>query len=346
MKFYKLATTFLSAFSVTLFPLCVFADPHPAGLKSHRFNGPTNPFTSNSITTFEIVARECSDVPYKNGTSESDCRNGNVRSVITGDFTERLGQRVEYKFDIRAREPISYKSWNNSHAIGHLPAAQDSRLHIAQWQGPANKSFIYMLKLDGTRGVTFLGQPCFSIEELKGWNTFSLKTKWANDDKGWVVVKCNDDIVYFKDGVPTNRPDFCFITNECTPGQTINPKKIQFALGPVMKGFGPEWKQYSKPSPFTDFPKPIRFEVRDVSINKGVSLYGPEERALVARLQDHLKKLECDPGPVDGLMGAKTRDAALTCRTFSAGQLPETIGFRTIRDVVTAYETNFPVPEQ
>ncbi len=345
MDIYKLAAGLLSAFLVAVTPLGVVADTHPAGLRPSPFNGSTKPMTSNGITTFEIVARECSNVGYNNGSGESDCPNGNVRSVITGHFTEGLGQRVEYKFDIRAQDPISYKVWNNSHAAGNLPSSQDSRLHIAQWQGPAKKSFVYMLKLDGTRGVTFLGQPCFSIEDLKDWNTFSLKTRWANDNKGWVVVKCNDNIVYLKEGAPTNRPDFCFITNECEPGRTMNPKKIQFALGPVMKGFGPEWKKYSKPSQFTDFPTPIRFNVRDVSITKGVSLYGAEERELVARLQDHLTKLRCDPGPVDGLIGAKTRDAALTCRTFLAGQLPEIIGFRTIRDVVKAYETNFPVTE-
>nr|WP_306265202.1 peptidoglycan-binding domain-containing protein [Pararhizobium sp. IMCC3301] len=180
---------------------------------------------------------------------------------------------------------------------------------------------------------------------MKGWNSFSLKTRWANDNRGWVVVKCNDDVIYVKEGAPTNRPDFCFITNECQPGKIMNPKRLQFAIGPVMKGFGPEWKKYSKPSPFTDFSDPIKMEIRNLFITKGVQLYGPKEKTLVAELQTHLVELGCDPGPVDGQMGNKTRLAALSCRNFADGELPETVDFQTLPGVLTAYRGRFPLQQ-
>ena len=162
----KLVSAAIALLYVVLSGLA-FADPHPEGLIGNRMNGSAKPVTENGITTFQISSRECSRVNYDNGSGENDCVNGNVRSVINGGFSDRLGEAIEYRFDIRIPDPVSYRVWINSHASGHIPRGEDSRLHIAQWQGNARKSFVYMLKLDGTRGVTFLGRPCFSAQQMK-----------------------------------------------------------------------------------------------------------------------------------------------------------------------------------
>lgn len=83
-----------SAFLLAFVAGAASADPHPAGLRNHKFN-PLDPVTENGVTTFTIHDRQCSTVLYGDGRGENDCHNGNVRSILTAGFRERLGQSVE-----------------------------------------------------------------------------------------------------------------------------------------------------------------------------------------------------------------------------------------------------------
>lgn len=320
------------------------AEPHPAGMRNHNFNGPIEPDTRIGITTFRIEDKGCSSVDYGDGRGENDCRNGNVRSALVSGKREQVGQSVEYRFDMQVGEGFSYPGFYNTNAAGFLPDMWDSRLRIASWEGPATKNFIYMMKLDARRGIDFAGRTCVAPERLTNWNSFSMQVRWASDRSGWIKVTCNDQVVYIEEGIPTNQAPHCYVTNECESGVAKNPREFLFILGPVMAGFGPEWEKYGRPNQFTEIqPDGITLRVRNVAIVAAPPLYGPEDRNVVRQLQRHLAALECDPGPADGVVGAKTREAALACRPFPEGELPEELNVATVRTFLELYERDYPV---
>ncbi|MEX0852057.1 MAG: hypothetical protein WD036_02050 [Bauldia sp.] len=317
------------------------ADPHPAGFFSHKFNGPSKPVTENGITTFQISDEQCSNVDYGDGRGESDCYNGNVRSVLSGpSFT--MGDRVEYRFDIRVDSAFAYPGYRNGHAVGFLRGGWDSRLRIASWEGTFLHNFFYMLKLDATNGITFLGQQCQSPDRFGEWVAFSMKVRWAADEKGWIKVSCDDRVIYGDEDVATNQAPHCYITNQCEAGIHKNPKKGFFILGPVMSGFGTEWEKYledSGGSAFTKIqPGGITIEIRNILVAKGAVLYEPDDVAVIRQLQERLAALGCDPGKADGAPGKRTRDAALACSQFAAGRLPAELNVATARTFLELYQ--------
>ena len=340
------------AMMIALLAVCagVGADPHPAGLKDHKFN-PVDPVTEDGVTTFRIFDRKCSDVPYGDGRGETDCHNGNVRSILSRGFSEQLGDTVEYRFDIFVEKEFRYRGYENPHAWGFLGVGQtwplqnhDSRLRIASWEGPLLHNFIYMLKLDSLRGAYFLDETCFGPDRFGEWNSFSMKIRWADDDRGWIRVACNGETIHLAEGLATNQAPHCYITNQCEPNVEKHPEKFLFALGPVMAGFGPEWKKFGKLSQFTDIqPEGITLRMRNIEIDSGASLYGPDDREIIRELQAHLNALGCNAGPVDGIAGEKTRAAALECREFTGSEFPENLTVLTAPVILAAYREKFPV---
>lgn len=311
------------------------ADPHPLGKGNHRLNGSVQPVTQDGVTTFVIRSGECSNRKYGDGRGESDCSNGNVRSLLTGTNVS-VGETVTYEFEVRA-DPLTYEGFVNSHAAGFLYRLQDSRLRIASWEGNHLHNFIYILHLDARRGIRFLDTTCAGPEEIGNWMRFKMEVKWRNDKRGWIRVSCNDTIVYFAENVETTDAPHCYITNVCEPDISKSPRRIYNLHGPVMAGFGHEWKKYGLQSPFTEFSGDIRVQMRNISLRKGATLYDDNAKSAVMELQQKLTALGCDPGPIDGLMGAKTRDAATNCRAFDDDQVPDAINAMTVGKWRDAY---------
>jgi hypothetical protein len=245
------------------------ADAHPKGFSSHRFNGSAKPVTKAGITTFQVFDRKCSTVDYGDGRGESDCYNGNVRSTLVRSPDARLNESLDYRFDIWIDPSFAYPGFFNDHSIPFLQGGIDSRLRIASWEGTFLHNFLYMLKADGTNGLTFLGKQCQAGKEFGTWVTFSMKIRWTADKTGWISVACNDKVIYAEKSTATNQAPHCYITNQCEAGIRKNPKRFIFILGPVMAGFGHEWKKYSKPSPFTEIqPEGITVRMRNISVKK------------------------------------------------------------------------------
>jgi len=243
------------------------ADPHPQGFVNNRLNGSSKPITKNGVTTFQIFDKQCSNVDYGDGRGENDCQNGAVRSALSKNSDAKLGSIVNYRFDIWIDKSFSYPGYYNDHATGYLSGAWDSRLRIASWEGHYIHNFLYMLKADARNGITFLGKQCQKPEKFGEWVTFSMKVRWSSDKSGWMEVKCDDITIYISEGVATNQNPHCYITNQCEIGVMKNPKNIHFILGPVMAGFGYEWKKFGYASQFTDIQKEgITVKVRNVSV--------------------------------------------------------------------------------
>ena len=245
------------------------ADGNPKGFATHRFNGSVQPVTKDGITTFRILDKQCSSVDYGDGRGENDCRNGNVRSALVARGNAKIGSTVEYSMDIRIDPSFAYPGFYNDHSIGYLRDASDSRLRIASWEGPLVHNFLYMLKVDARHGVTFLGKQCQAPAQFGNWVSFSMRVNWTNNKSGWIDVKCNGEIVYSATNVATNQAPHCYITNQCEKGVAKNPKSFIFIVGPVMAGFGFEWKKYGKPSPFTEIQKDgIIVQMKNIKVKK------------------------------------------------------------------------------
>lgn len=306
------------------------ADPHPEGFRDHRFNGANNPTTEGGVTRFSIASGECSDIDYGDGRGESDCFNGNVREVLIGPEA-RLGESVTYSFEVRIPEPIQYYGWNNSyHASQFLGDGWDSRLRIASWEGNQVKNFVHLLKLDARRGLVFHGEICADPDEMQDWVRFSLETRWADDGRGWTRVTCNDRTVYFLEGAPSQTNPHCYVQNECEPGVAKSPSRFLFIVGPVLAGNGRDWERLGRSSQFNEFPGEITVEMRDLEVRRSATLYDDFARENVRALQTRLTELGCNPGPVDGAMGQRTRAATLECRSFGDTVVPDAVNARTV----------------
>mgnify|MGYP000530689771 CR=1 FL=1 len=330
---------FILSVLLALWPITGFGETHPYGLSAHPFNGSVAPETADGVTRFEIRNHECSERTYGDGRGEHDCQNGIVRANLSA-FQAGASEAWTYEFDFRVPGPIGYSGWRNSHACGFLQGCEDSRLRIASWEGNRLHNFLYMLKLDSRHGARFLDATCAAPEDLAEWTRFRMEVLWSNDDRGWIRVSCDEQIIYFRENIRTAEGPHCYITNLCRDPETTRPTLILTILGPVMQGFGREYAEHGLQHPFTDFYADIVVEMQNVDFRRGATLY---DETVVRALQSHLTALGCDPGPVDGLMGNRTRQAALTCRTLEGEDLPEEVTGATIGDWLAAYETEFPV---
>lgn len=323
---------------LAVLPTMLAADPHPMGLRNHSFNGSVQPVTEAGVTRFEIRNQECSEVTYGDGRGESDCYNGNVRSTLSPHITATNGTWT-YAFDVRVPEPVGYRGWYNDHACGYLDLCMDSRMRIAGWEGNRLHNFLYLLKLDGRRGVYFLDETCVGPDALGDWNSFRMEVRWSHDERGWIRVTCNDEVIYFRENVRTTTNPHCYITNICQNSDGQRPSQVLTIIGPAMQGFGFEWKQRGKPHQFTDFDGPIVVEMRSVAFTQGANLYDLEK---VRALQTHLTELGCDPGPIDGVMGGRTRQSTLDCRDLGGAAPSDVVNAETIDAWLAAYQEAFP----
>ena len=164
-----------------------------------------------------IIPNDCNPEDYGDGRGESDCLNGNTKSVIQRTRDAKLGQTLEYKFDFWVDPDFGYEGEFIREALEFRPEGWDSRLRIASWEGPFIKNFIYMLKLDAKNGSTFFGRVCQAPDKFGSWVTFSMKIRWANDGKGWVKVTCDDQIIYADEAVSTTAQIQCYAQNEMRP---------------------------------------------------------------------------------------------------------------------------------
>lgn len=315
------------------------ADPYPKGFENHAFNGSIEPVTEGGITTFRILDKDCSSVDFGGGRGESDCYNGSVRNMLGYQPHAALGQTVEYSFDVRIDPALEYEGHLNIDAAGFEPGSWDSNLRLATWEGTNYlHNFIYILKVSSRAGVTFLGHQCQSPEQFGEWVRFSLKVKWTGDDKGWIAVRCNDKYIYVDEGVATNQAPHCYIQNQCEPGKKKDPKRILYIVGLQLAGWGYGWAEMGKDSPFIPIQEGgITATMRDMTVTRDAVLYGPEDKAVVTKLQETLNALGCDVGAADGVPGKRTKEAALSCKQFAQGAMPEELNVATIQTFLTLY---------
>lgn len=223
----------------------------PSGFQDHIFNG-RNPVTREGVTTFIILAGDCSDRDYGDGRGESNCWNGNVSSRLTARRNMAAGSTVHYAFSFRVDPSFSYRG---------------NRLEIAMWQRiNAVKNHMYELELNASRGATFEGRVCVEPNRLSSWNDFLMRVTWRNDATGHLEVICNGEVIYERTG-NVLVPEGCGTSRkpQCDPARQRLEQPIQFQLGPLMRGYGGPPFRGSRPSAFEAFQQNgITIKIRDL----------------------------------------------------------------------------------
>ncbi len=333
----QFVTLFLSLW---LLATVVNAKSLPPSFSNHKFNAKNNPTVAGGVITFHIRDRECSNIDYGDGRGETDCNNGNVRSVVTYNPNKRLGQIVEYSFDIKLDNSFAYKGEKNLAAEGYYPGAHDSALRLASWEGPFLHNFLYMLKADTVNGLSFLAKQCQTPEKFGEWVNFSMKIHWVNTDKGWIKVTCDGRLVYAAEAVATNQSPHCWESNQCEPWKEKDPKSFNFILGPVFQGHGGDWKKNGHTSVFREIQADgITVSYRNLKVRDGASLYGEEDSAMLKGLQQRLTELGCFNGRLDGKPSSETTASALGCKTFKVDTLPKGFDLMTLPVFVELYSS-------
>jgi hypothetical protein len=155
---------------------------------------------------------------------------------------------VTYEFDVMIEEGFSY--------VETLPYRKLGSIVIAEWgRVGVIKNHMYEMHLTPNHGVTFEGKVCFSPKNYGQWNSARVIAKWSNDDDGVLEVTCNNTIIYSLRG-PNLIPPGCGsdAKSQCQLEHIDLTKPINWKLGPKFYGFGSDYKDYGRSTPFLPFP--------------------------------------------------------------------------------------------
>lgn len=206
----------------------------PAGFQDHRLNG-RDPAHARGVSTFHVRSGDCSSIDYGDGRGESDCFNGNLRSRMAYTRYAKLGDSLQYEFEIFVPADLQYGGGPNRRSL----------LEVAEWQRINTiKNHIHQMHLDTRRGLTFDDAVCFRPAEFGRWNKVIVQVKWSMADDGIIRVVCNDKTVVARSG-RTAIPSDCGHNGvfQCVPALQRPSEPIQFQVGILFRGYGERGRQ-------------------------------------------------------------------------------------------------------
>jgi hypothetical protein len=215
---------------------------HPNGLNGE------NPKKQNGEWVMTLRENGCNPRDYGDGRGESDCVNGNIRSQLNGTKI-RPPKSVEYAFDILVPAGFTYNETLKYRPFGSI--------EIAGWQHtPGIKNHLYEMHLTPRKGIVFENKPCISPSEYGKWNRVKMQVRWTLKNDGFLQVFCNDRPVYALRGQNLIPPGCgTDAKSQCHTDKLQHNNPIIWQLGPWFRGFGPDWKDYGRASPFLPFPR-------------------------------------------------------------------------------------------
>ena len=239
---------------------CSSALAAPSGFKDHRFNG-RDPSHAAGVTTFHVDAGDCSAIDYGDGRGESDCFNGNLRSRISYVRTARLGESLQYAFEIFVPPDLRYGGGPNRRSL----------LEVAEWQRVNTiKNHIHQMHLDSRRGLAFDDVVCLRPNEFGKWNKVVVQVKWSMGNDGIIRVVCNEKVVLERAGQTAIPPD-CGQPGvfQCVPELQRPKEPIQFQVGILFRGYGERGRRDGlNPSGRVPPDGGLTVKMRNVSVKK------------------------------------------------------------------------------
>ena len=215
------------------------------GFKNSELNG-ENPTKRAGVWTMALQEGLCDGRSYGDGRGESDCLNGNIRSQLQGRDS-KMGRTVEYSFDVLIPSNFRYRE--------SLRYRKRGSIEIAGWSHiRAIKNHLYEMHLT-ERAVTFEDRVCFDRSRFGEWNSVRIRVKWSLKEDGVLQVLCNGTQVYAIQGQNLIPPGCgTSIKSNCHTEKLAHGNPIRWKIGPWYRGFGPDWKEYGRSSPFLPFP--------------------------------------------------------------------------------------------
>lgn len=199
------------------------------------WNSARPPLLHEPEIKFAVRQGDCSST--NDGGAHSDCAMGITRSVIATEGME-LGHQNHLGFEFWIDPALSYRGHRTGPGDGFT-----SRLSIARWEGigPPDR-LLFDLKVDATRGVTFLGKTCIPPTGFGSWHRFDMRIRWADDRTGFIEVRCDSRPI--QAGVPifavsnisTNQMLQCLEGNDCAANARNGPARFRMELGIHFKG--------------------------------------------------------------------------------------------------------------
>ncbi len=231
----------------------------------------TAPEIDGDEIVFRVAEGECSRVTDARGPS--DCARGTARSVVTTGREWRLGEQYLISFEFWIDPRLRTRDYHNPRAV--LAGRRSSRLSIARWSGnrpPDNQ--LFDLKVDATRGVTFLGRTCIPPSRFGYWHRFDMRIRWARDNTGYLEVRCHGDLysgtpIFARSNFATNQPLHCIRANNCRPGIAKSPDGFEMQLGIIYEG-GPRVSRLG--------PEGVAVRLRRVVERRLLMVFGREEK--------------------------------------------------------------------
>lgn len=250
----------LAALFTILAVVLAFPSQAQRGFEDHRFNG-RDPATAGGVTTFHVVAGDCSAIDYGDGRGESDCFNGNLRSRLAYRQYARLGDSVQYSFDIYIPADLRYGGGPNRRSL----------LEVAEWQRINTiKNHIHTMHLDSRRGLTFDDTVCLPPSSFGSWNRVQVSVRWSMDGDGLLQVACNERVVVSRTGRTAIPPD-CGQRGvyQCEPALQEPNEPIQFQVGILFRGYGEQGRREGYSSAGRIPPEQgFTIQMRDISVRE------------------------------------------------------------------------------
>jgi len=193
----------------------------------------TKPVINGREIVFRVNRGDCSTVTDARGPS--DCARRTTRSAVTTGSTWNLGEQYLLSFEFWIDPKLRHRAYSNPRAV--QTNRRSSRLSIARWYGdrrPDNQ--LFDLKVDATRGVTFLGRTCIPPSQFGKWHRFDMRVRWSKGNAGFLEVRCHGNLytgapIYMRTNFPTNQPLHCFRENNCRPNVPTSPSSFEMQLG-------------------------------------------------------------------------------------------------------------------
>jgi len=216
-------------------------------INDDEING-SNPVRKGGEFIFNMREGDCGAKDYGDGRGESDCVNGNVQQRVWTRKDYHAPKTLEYGFDVFIDPNFTYQETLSYRPRGSIEIAEWNRKNVI-------KNHMYEMHLTG-RGVTFEDKTCFSSSRFGEWNAVVVRAKWSNNDDGELVVRCNEKVIYSKKG-PNLIPPGCgtSVKSQCKLEFIDVSKPIVFKLGPKYFGFGRDWREMGRASPFLPWPQ-------------------------------------------------------------------------------------------
>ncbi len=283
---------------------------------------PTGSAPTADVYSFRIPSGYCNPHRYDPSSPDNDCDQQSVRSQVWENvFATKKnanGQPKQSWYGFSVYFPVNFpygpQQTKGLLSLFYFHNRQCAHVALQTQAGVDDAIYVAMSNAAGNHQCT--PGPQLKVAEFKDllgkWTRFELFIKWSNDKTGQVKVYVDGKFAAEFDG----------------PTFTLGFENVNYTKFGLYLCCTENVAQVKEASVFYAAVK--RADTRE-------GLLTIEDAATLKSLQARLAALGCDVGPASGVLDKKTREAALSCRSFPDGTLPGDLNAGTLRSFVSLY---------